>query len=240
MLIDLRDALRSLARSPAFFTIGALCLALGIGANTAIFSLLDAVLLRQLPVADPERLVVVQAPDAAGRGRSGLSYPMFTFLREHSIGAVDVFAYAQIDINLSSNSVTEAPAGLVVSDNYFSVLGVQAAVGRTFAATDDAVVVLSHRFWRARFRSDPGIVGGGVTVNGLPFTVIGVGPAGFFGTEIGGSPDIFVPLALRDRLTAAGARLAQHNSFWLRVMGRLAPGLSAQQATERMSPIYEQ
>ncbi len=226
MWSDLRYALRSLGRSPGFTAVSILCLALGIGANTAIFSLLDAALLRTLPVAEPDRLIVVESRDPSGRGGSSFSYPMFRHLREHAAAAADVFAYARLDVNLSADSLTDAPAGLVVSDNYFSALRVQPAIGRTFATPDEAIVVLSYRYWRARFHGDRGVVGRGITLNGLPFTIAGVGPRGFFGTEVGRSPDIFVPLALRDRLSSVGPRLAQPNSFWLRVMARLGPGVA--------------
>ena len=239
MWSDLRYALRSLGRSPGFTAVSILCLALGIGANTAIFSLLDAALLRTLPVAEPDRLIVVESRDPSGRGGSSFSYPMFRHLREHAAAAADVFAYARLDVNLSADSLTDAPAGLVVSDNYFSALRVQPAIGRTFATPDEAVVVLSYRYWRARFHGDRGVVGRGITLNGLPFTIAGVGPRGFFGTEVGRSPDIFVPLALRDRLSSVGPRLAQPNSFWLRVMARLGPGVATQQAAAQLQGVLQ-
>jgi putative ABC transport system permease protein len=243
MLHDLRYAVRSLAKSPVFTAVSLLCLALGIGANTAVFSLLDAVLLRPLPVPEPDRLAIVEGLTGAGRGGSSFSYPVFKHLREHGGASADVFAYAHADLNISSESVTDAPDGLSVSDNYFAALRVQPALGRTFSTAssgDEAVVVLSHRYWRARFQSNPSIVGQRITVNGLPFIVAGVLPRGFFGTEVGRSPDVFVPLALRDRLAPGAPALMQANRFWLRVMARLKPGVTEQQAAAQFQTLHQQ
>src|SRR5207249_3574089 len=132
---DLRYALRTLRKSPGFTTVAVLCLALGMGANSAIFSLLDAVLLRTLPVMQPERLVLIRSVDergGAGMG-SSFSYPQFVYLREHSRTLSGLLAYARIALNLSSGAVTDAPSGQAVSDNYFAVLGVQPTIGRAFA-----------------------------------------------------------------------------------------------------------
>jgi predicted permease len=240
MLNDLRFAVRTLGKSPAFTAVSVLCLALGIGANTAVFSLLDAVLLRPLPVPEPDRLAIVEGFAAAGRGGSSFSYPIFTRLREQGSAVADVFAYARADLNISAASVTDAPDGLSVSDNYFAALRVQPALGQTFASPDEAVVVLSHRYWRERFQSNAAIVGQRITVNGLPFTVAGVLPRGFFGTEVGRSPDVFVPLALRDRMTPTAATLMQPNRFWLRVMARLKPGVSREQAAAQFQALHGQ
>ena len=239
MLHDLRYALRSLRKAPGFTTTAVLCLAMGIGANTAIFSLLDVAMLRSLPVADSDRLVVVFM-NPTGRGGSSFSYPLFTHLRAHSRDAADVFAYGRLDLNLSTGGLTDAPSGLLVSENYFSALGVEPAIGRVLASADEAAVVLSYRYWRSRFQSDETVVGRPVTLNGVPFTVIGVARRGFFGTEVGSSPDVFVPLALRDRMSAGGPRLAQQNAFWLRVMGRVAPGVTTQQAASHIGSAYQQ
>ena len=235
MANDLRYALRSLAANPVFSAVSVLCLALGIGANTAIFSLLDAALLRSLPVPEPDRLVVVETVNPSGRGGSSYSHPLYRYLREHGAAAADVFAYGRLDANLSAGAWTDAPTGLVVSDNYFSALGVQPAIGRLLGSpADEAVVVLSHRYWRTRFDGDPSIPGRAVTVNGQPFTVAGVTPPGFFGTEVGRSPDLFVPLALRDRISPGAARLPMPNHFWLRVMGRLGPGVGTAAAAAQL------
>jgi predicted permease len=243
----LRDAwqdavysVRMLRRNPGFAAAAVLTLALGIGANTAIFSLVDAVLLRALPVREPQRLVIMNTVSPSGDGRSNFSYPQFAYLREHTGPVAEMFAFATIDLNLSAGHLTDAPSGLLVSDNYFSVLGVEPAIGRGFAAADDAVVVLSDRFWRSRFHGDPAVVGRTVQLNGLPVTVIGVAPRRFFGVEVGKSPDIFFPLAASDRLRSGGARLPMQNAFWLIVMARLKAGVAAPQAAERVNIVYQQ
>src|SRR5262245_6194468 len=238
MLNDFRYAVRSLGKSPVFTSVSVLCLALGIGANTAVFSLLDAALLRTLPVPEPDRLVIVEGLAGPGRG-SSFSYPLFRYLRDGGNALADVFAYARADLNLSAGSVTDAPGGLFVSDNYFAALRVQPALGRTFSSPDEPVVVLSHTYWRARFQGDPAVVGRRLTMNGLPFTVAGVLPRGFFGTEVGRSPDVFVPLALRDRLLPGGPGLSQPNRFWLRVMARLKPGVAQDVASARFQALNQ-
>jgi predicted permease len=240
MLNDLRFAARSLTKSPMFTAVSLLCLALGIGANTAVFSLLDAVLLRPLPVPEPDQLAVVEGLTAAGRGGSSFSYPAFNHLREGGRESADVFAYARADLHITVDSVTDAPDGLSVSDNYFAALRVQPAIGRTFSSPDEAVVVLSHRYWRTRFQNNPSMVGRRITVNGLPFTIAGVLPRGFFGTEVGRSPDVFVPLALRDSLAPGAPTLMQPNRFWLRVMARLKAGVTPQQAAAQFQTLHQQ
>jgi predicted permease len=235
---DLRYAVRTLLRSPAFTVVAVLCIALGIGANTAIFTLVDAALLRMLPVADPERLVVVQSLSPRGGGM-GFSYPQFVYLREHA-SAVEALAFARIDLNLSTGDLTDAPAGLLVSDNYFSTLGVNPAIGRGFDSGEDAVAVISYRFWQTRFHGDPTIVGRTVVLNGLPATIIGIAPQRFFGVEVGKSPDIFVPLTWCDRLVPNARRLEEPTSFWLGVLARLRPEISASQAAAEIDVMYHQ
>src|SRR6266571_2606545 len=222
---DLRYALRTLRKSPGFTAVAVLCLALGIGANTAIFSLLDAALLRMLPVMQPERLVLVRSLDERGGASMGssFSYPQFAYLRAHSRALSGMLAHARIALNLSSSAVTDAPSGQVVSDNYFAVLGVQPAIGRAFAPGEESVAVISHRYWQSRFHGDSVIAGRAIALNGLPFTIIGVTPARFFGVEVGSSPDVYVPLAMYDRLLPGPPRLPRPNNFWLNVMGRLQP-----------------
>jgi hypothetical protein len=241
VVADVRCAVRMLRRSPTFTAVAVLTLALGIGANTAIFNLIDAAILRMLPVADPETLVLLQV--AGGRGRppsSSFSYPQFLYIREHVSGLSGVFAQARVDLNLSAGAVTDAPSGELVSDNYFSVLGVRLPLGRGFSPGDEMVAVISHRLWTNRLGSDAGILGQSITLNGLPFTVIGVTPARFFGIDPGRAPDVYVPLAITDRLMHSGPRLARPNSFWLEVTGRLQPGTNAEQARAELEVISQQ
>ncbi len=172
---DLRYALRAMRKSPGFTMVVVLCLALGIGANTAIFSLIDAALLRMLPVAQPERLVVIRSVDQRGGKPISFSYPAYAYLRAHTRSA-QIFAYDHVALNLSSGGLTDAPLGELVSDNFFSVLGVQPVAGRAFTGQDENTAVVSYRYWQSRFHGDSGIVGRNLVLNGLPFTVIGASP----------------------------------------------------------------
>jgi predicted permease len=239
---DLTYSVRTLLRTPAFSIVAVLCLALGIGANTAIFTLVDAALLRMLPVSDPERLVVARAsgPGGGGRRTSSFSYPEFVYLREHADAVAAMFAYARIDLNLSAGNLTDAPKGLAVSENYFSALGVQPAIGRGLSSPDEAAAVISYRFWQTRFDGDPTIAGRAIVLNGLPFTVIGVAPRRFFGLEVGNSPDVYVPLSLFDRLSPGAPRLPRPNNFWLAVMARLRPDVPIAQAASQTDVVYRQ
>jgi predicted permease len=238
-LQDVGYGVRQLRRSPGFAAVAVITLALGIGANTAIFSLLDVALLRMLPLREPQRLVFLHCSDERGNAINAFSYPQFAYMRARA-RTLSTLAYDPVDLNLSAGSLTDAPSGLLVSDNYFSVLGVQPLLGRGFAPGDEAVAVLSHPFWESRFGGDPGIVGRSVILNGLPFTVIGVTPRGFFGVEVGTSPDIFVPLSMRDRMLPEEAILTNPHSFWLTIMARLQPGLSRQQASAEAEVLYHQ
>ncbi|HEV7500175.1 MAG TPA: ABC transporter permease, partial [Vicinamibacteria bacterium] len=208
--LDLRQALRSFAKNPAFSAVVVLTLALGIGANTAIFSLMDQVLVRQLPVKDPERLVLLDAPGAfSGRSSSHsntfipLSHPMFERLRDRDSPFSSMLAEFTTDIHLGAAGQTDDVHGDLVSGGYFDALGLRPAVGRLFTKDDDRVpgghplVVLGHGFWQRRFASDPAIVGSAVRVNDHPMTVIGVAPAGFHGIEVGQPVDVYVPLAMQ-------------------------------------------
>ena len=228
---DFQYALRTLRKSPGFTTIAVLCLALGIGANSAIFTLLDAAVLRTLPVSDPARLVFVS---------HSFSNPQYEYMRAHSSSLSGVLAHASIALHLTSGPVTDAPTGELVSDNYFNVLGAQPAVGRTFAPGEEAVALISHRYWQLRFQGDHGVAGRSVALNGLPFTVIGVTPRSFFGTEAGKSPDVFVPLSWCDRLVAGPSRLPLPNSFWLDVIGRMQPGVTQAVASAEADVVYHQ
>jgi predicted permease len=241
---DLRFACRLLVKDRWFSGAAILVLALAIGANTAIFSLADAALFRMLPVADPDELVAVRSLNPRGQGTRGtFSYPQYTYLRDHTDAVAGMLAYAPMNLNLSAGAVTDSPDGLLVSANYFTVLGVQPAIGRGFAAEDEAAVILSHGFWRRRFAGDPAIAGRSIMLNGLPFTVVGVTPRRFFGAEVGSAPDVFVPLGLRDRMASAGSShpgLLSLNIFWLNVMARLRPDVTSEEAALRTHAVFQQ
>jgi len=238
-IADLRYAARMLRRSPAFAAAALLCLALGIGANTAVFSLLDAALLRALPVSDPQRLALIQSADEDGQSINAFSYPQYVYLREHA-RTMDVIAYGNITLNLSSSDIAVAPTGKLVSDNYFRVLGVQPAVGRMLAAGDENVAVIGHAFWKSRFGGDPAIVGRTANLNGVAFTIVGVTPARFFGAEVGSAPDVYIPLTMFDRLQQGAPRLPMINSFWLSLMARLHPDATMQRASAEAELLYHQ
>jgi predicted permease len=237
---DLLYAVRMLRRSPGFTAAAVLCIALGIGANTAMFSLVEAALLRSLPVSQPERLAAVHSTDPMGNSINAFSYPAYVYLREH-VHSIALLARTHVGaFHLSAGDITDVPSGELVSDSYFAVLGVAPKLGRVIVRGDENVVMLSHRFWKGRFHGDAAVVGRSVNLNGLAFTVIGVTPPAFLGVEIGQGPDLFVPLVVADRVLPGRARLAMNNSFWLDVMGRLQPGASIEQATAEIGVVYRQ
>ena len=243
---DLRFGARMLMKQPGFTLIAVLTLALGIGANTAIFSLIDAVLLKQLPVKDPGQLVALANTTSAGETRANFSYPLFQDLRERNQVLSGILAYSGVALNLSGNGQTERVAGQLVSGNFFSVLGVQPLLGRVFSDGDDKspgahpVTILSHSYWRRRFAGNPSVVGETVRLNGYPFTVIGVAPPGFFGVEVGAAPELWVPMMMQPQVTEWAGRLQQRNNFWVKLMARLKPDVSAQQAQAATDALCQQ
>jgi predicted permease len=250
-IADLRYALRMLRRNPGFAAAAVLSLALGIGANTAIFSLLDQVLLRGLPVSHPEDLVFLswQGPNqAVDIGSHTMSYPMYRDLRDQNQMFTGVLARFHLDFSVAYGDRTERVDGELVSGNYFEVLGVGAALGRTFTAQDDTtpgghpVAMLSYDYWTARFHSDPGILGQKVVVDGLPLTIVGVSQKGFDGVELGYSPRVRVPLAMKARMTqgyfAEFFTLENRRAFWLHSYARLKPGWTRQQANAALRPLF--
>ena len=239
MIHDLKYALRALLKTPGFTFVAVATLALGIGANTAVFSLLNAALFREVDAPESNRLVwLVGTRQGQSRFRS-LSYPEY---REHS-RREDVFSgvmtYQDVPLALGSGSGAEPERidGLVVTGNYFAVLGVRPQLGRTFLPEEDAtplthaVVVLSDVLWRQRFGGDSAIVGRGIILNGKSYTVVGVAPPGFGGIDLGPQGQVFVPMAMLDHLQPEnGGLLTDWNAGWLRAVGRLRPGVELEQA----------
>jgi predicted permease len=246
---DFRYALRTLFKAPAFTIVVVLTLALGIGANTAIFSLTDQVLLRMLPVKAPEQLVVLDGPGAF-RGRTfnngTLSYPMYRDIRDRNTVFAGVIARFPAALTLLANGQAERVNGELVTGNYFDVLGVRAHIGRTLTPDDDRtpgghpVAVLSHNFWMRRFAGDPTVLNRTVSLNGLPMTIVGVAPAGFFGIVVGEEPDVMVPVMMKAQMTPTWDDLQSRTSRWLTVMARLKPDVSAVQAEAAMNVVYRQ
>jgi len=226
-----------------------LSLALGIGANTAIFTLLDQVLLRRLPVNAPQQLVLLSsAGKHYGNNRGGhvLSYPMYTDFRDRNAAFSGMFCRSGLPLSVSSGGRTESVTGELVSGNYFEVLGVGAALGRVFTPDDDRVpnghplAVLSYDFWKIRFELDPSILNQTITVNGYPLTVIGVSRPGFDGVILGESAQIRIPVTMKAQMTPDWDELMDRRSRWVHVFGRLKEGVNAEQAQASLAPFYHQ
>jgi putative ABC transport system permease protein len=235
LLNDARLALRGWRRAPGFTAIAIASIALGIGANTAIFTLVDQVLLRTLPVQAPEQLVQVTL-DGNHYGNnwgdlSELSYPWYTALGDQPAfgGVFGRFGYK---LNVGSAGQTEETRGEIVTGTYFPVLGVRPALGRLLSPDDDRqrlghpVAVLSYGYWTSRFGADPSIVNRSILVNGQTYTVIGVAQPGFEGIELGRATDIFVPMMMKKQLTPGWDGMDERTYRWVRVFGRLKPGES--------------
>ncbi|HEU0178019.1 MAG TPA: ABC transporter permease [Blastocatellia bacterium] len=246
LLQDLRFGARMLLKGPGFTLIAVITLALGIGANTAIFSLIDAVLLKLLPVKDPAQLVALSKTARDGENRIAFSYPLFQDLRERNQVFSGILAYSGVALNLSGNGQTERVAGQLVSGNFFSVLGVQPLLGRVFTDDDNKspgahpVTILSHSFWQRRFAGNPNVVGETVRLNGYPFTIVGVAPHGFFGVEVGAAPDLWAPMMMQPQVSGLADRLQMRNNFWVNLMARLKSGVSAQQSQAGVDALYRQ
>jgi predicted permease len=254
LLQDLRLALRSFTKNPGFTTVVVLTLALGVGANTAIFSLLDQVLVRQLEVAEPERLVLLDAPgpfEGSSHSHSGertpMSHSMFTNLRDRNTVFSGVLGEHRTSAHLSVGGETLSVDADLVSGTFFEVLGLRPAAGRLFNAEDDRqagghpVVVLGHGFWQRRFGGSPGIVGQPVRVNDQPMTVVGIAPAGFHGIEVGESVDVYVPLAMQAQIIPTWKpAFGNWRTRWLTVMARLKGGVSVQEAQAQSGVLYAQ
>ena len=209
ILRDFRYSLRTLRKSPVFLAVAVLSLALGIGANTAIFTLIYQLILQPLPVRDPEQLVMLAGRGKHYGGNNGpdrLSYPMYQEIRDKNQVFSGMFCTYPSTVSASFQGATELIGADFVSGNYFPVLGIGAAAGRVFTASDDLIqgghplAVLSYGYWRARFGADPGIVGKEIVVNGRSLTIIGVSPAGFDGVEPGRAPQIRIPITMKDDL----------------------------------------
>src|SRR5579872_4675161 len=249
---DVRYGLRMLAKSPAFTAIAVLTLAMGIGANTAIFSFTDQVLLRTLPVPHPEQLVVLQSPGpnpgrtwSDGDGAASFSYPMYKDLRDRSSAFSGLLACFPVDVNVSGRGATQNAHGELVTGNFFETLEVQAALGRVFMASDETapganpVVVLSYGYWSRHFGSDPSILNQSLIVNGTPLTVVGVARAGFDGVQVGAMPDIFIPMTMKEKVSPNDQlTLADRNDHWVAILGRLKPGMTRVRAQASLQPVY--
>src|SRR5262245_61986217 len=201
MFQDLRFSVRMLLKDKVFTIVAALSLALGIGANTAIFSLIDAAFLKSLPVKDPAQLFLITHAGERGVTEAN-NFPLFELMRDHNRSFSGVIAFNPNRWKVTLNGETELVSGQVVTGDYYSVLGVNATLGRTLTVEDDQipnghpVAVISHAYWRRRFGQDPGVLGKTITINLTPFTIIGVTTPEFFGLQSGRSTEISVPMAM--------------------------------------------
>jgi putative ABC transport system permease protein len=246
---DLRYGVRVLVMNPSFAVVAILSLALGIGANTAIFQLLDAVRLRTLPVKNPQELAMVQIANrdwASGRfsGRNpGITNPMWEQIRDRQQGFSGIFAWGTDSLNLASGGQARYARSLFVSGDFFNVLGVPPLLGRLFNAADDRRgcgspgVVISYPFWQREFGGDRGAIGRKLSLEGHGFEVIGITPASFYGVEVGRTFDVAVPLCAEPIIRVEESSLNDRRWWWLAVIGRLKPGTSREQATAQLSAI---
>lgn len=249
MLQEIRHALRLLARNPGFTTIAALSLALGIGANSAIFSLADALLLRPLAVLEPSRVVTVTTDPQDGTGGiGGVSFPDYRDFREkvRSFEGIAAFDYGRFGFAKSAVETPQMRFAALVTDNYFNVLGVAPVLGRAFAGDEgqvpgrDAVAILSHDFWQNEFSSDTNIIGRIVRINAINFVVIGVAPKDFHGTDEYVRPYFYVPLSMQQRLQALPKDpLADRSNHSLGVKARLKPSATLEGAQAELTGLWK-
>ncbi|MGH9217815.1 MAG: ABC transporter permease, partial [Vicinamibacterales bacterium] len=246
-------AFRTLFKSPFITLVAILSLALGIGANSAIFSLFDQMLLRPLPVPNPEELVNFQTPGpkpgSQSCGQAGdcdeiFSYPMFRDLERVQTSFTGLAAHRSFGASLGYQGTSLSGEGLLVSGGYFPVLGLNPALGRLLTPEDDKtvaghfVVVLSYDYWRNRFELNPNVLNETLVVNGQAMTVVGVTPRGFNGTTLGQNPDVFVPLTMRGLVNPGFNGFENRRQYWAYVFGRLKPGISRAQATVAINGPY--
>ena len=250
LLQDLSYSLRVLRQNPGFAAVAILSLALGIGANTAIFSIVDAVLLKWLPVSSPQELVVVarnpKDPNV------GFNYPDYEYFRDHNHAFSGILvaggggALSMTVPGEGAHGTSQLVSGELVSGNYFRVLGVTPAIGRLFTPEDNQtpgahpIAILSYDFWKNRFAGDPRVLGKKITLNGSPFNIIGVSRQGFTGTNVGDSPSLFLPVMMLQQVNANARNWNSRHYWWLTPLARLKPGVSIQRATAEADVLFNQ
>jgi putative ABC transport system permease protein len=250
---NVRYALRQLRKHPGFTLASILTLAVGIGANAAIFSLVDQVLVKRLPVAEPDRLVQLKftGSDTGHTSAFGgddflfFSYPMYRDLRDHNAVFSGLLCMFPAQVGIQWRSLPSLANSELVSANYFSLLGVRPAMGRLFIPQDGAAdgaapfVVLSYRYWAEHFASDPSVIDQALLINGNPFTIIGVVAPGFHSAVAGSMPDLFVPITMKAAMTPLWDELEDRRSKWLNIVGRLKPGVTLLQAEAGINPLWK-
>lgn len=251
ILHEIRLGLRQMRKAPGFTVVAVLTLALGIGANTAVFTLLDQALLRSLPVRHPGQLVRLQwTGDAPGHFNSYggddtnyFSYPMYRDLRDMNQSLQAVIANDQQNVAVRWNNKPDMAGCELVSGNYFEALGIRPAMGRLIVPSDEAlnsnlVAVLSFNYWKTHFGSDPSVINQTVFINTQPFTIIGIAPPGFRSIVVGSVEDLFVPVTAKGVITPRWQDLEDRRSQWLTLSARLKPGTSRQQAEASLVPLW--
>ena len=251
-IADLRYALRGLRRSPLFASVAILSLALGIGANTAIFTLIDQILLRRLPVQRPDELVMLYQQGnnmGSNMGSRMHSYPLYQDLQQKAEPLSEVLCRRLFEASLAIDNSTERVDAEMVSGNYFTMLGVHPAAGRVFNSAEDdqvfqghPVAVLSYAYWESRFNRDPGVIGKKIRVNDYPMTIVGVSQQGFGGLDPARAPQIRVPILMRTVLMPEWAwlKMDDRRGRWVQVFGRLKPGYTVESARAPLQGLFTQ
>jgi predicted permease len=248
---DIRYGLRMMAKNPGFTAIAVLTLALGIGANTAIFSLLNQILLRQLPVKNPKQLVMLKSPGpkhghvwSDGDDSEIFSYPLYKSLAKNTTVFDGVITRYQFSASVANHGQTDPGSGELVSGNYFDVLGVRPTLGRLLSPADDdvqgahPVLVLSNGYWTEHFAANPAVLNQTILVNNTAMTIVGVAQAGFTGLQVGQIPDIFVPITMKPQMTPIRNGLDDWNDSFLAIFARLKNGVSLEQAQAAINVDY--
>jgi len=241
---DLRFGIRMLVRSPGFSLLAILCLTVGIGANAAVFSWIEGTLFRPYPrVAHQERLYVLAGTARGTPGYNEVSWPDFLDFQKSCALADAVIAEKIVGTTLSIGDRAERTAGSVVSANYFDAMGVRPVLGRGFTSGEDSgrnahpVVVISHQLWQDRYRGDPAVIGKTQMLNGLPHTIVGVAPEGFYGTFVGYPFQFWVPASMQERFDSSGYKLEDRDARWIEGFVRLKPGVTVAQAQAEMAGV---
>ena len=249
---DVKLAVRGLFRSPLFSIVAILSLSLGIGANTAIFTLIDQILLRKLPVKNPEELVMLyqQGPHSGSNMGSRMhSYPIYQEYQKRAEPLSEVLARRLADASISVDNQTERIDIELVSGNFFTMLGVGPAAGRVFNSQEDdqtyqghPVVVISYDYWNRRFNRDPGAIGKKILVNNYPMTIVGVSAAGFAGIDPARSPQMRVPIQMKPVIVPewGWVRMDDERTRWVQVFGRLKPGYTIESAQAPLQGLFTQ
>jgi predicted permease len=242
LLKDIRYGIRMLARTPGFTLVAVLSLTLGIGANTTVFSLLDAIRLRSLAIPNPDQIVEIATTETGGEPHRDFSYPLYAGFRDHSKAFSGMLAYTDINVGLAAGDQTERIRSEFVSANYFSVLGVQPILGSAFAPDDERpgaprAAVISYALWNRRLAGEPGALQKTITLNGRTFSVVGVAPRGFSGMLRGLSTDVWITLPHRADFEENPKLLSSPTQSWLSLAGRLNPGVTIQQAQSELTSL---